>query len=132
MSRSRKFLLQCRYAADANGRPLDENLEELGLASRFDPEHAGWIRDLGRTTGRHLAELDREIESVLENWRLERLNTITRLILEQALAEVRYGDTPPPVAIDEAIRLSREFEEEDACSFVNGVLDRLVGSGSGG
>ncbi len=132
MSRSRKFLLQCRYAADANGRPLDENLEELGLGSRFDSGHAAWIRDLGRSTSRHLADLDREIESVLTNWRLERLNTITRLILEQALAEVRYGDTPPAVAIDEAITLADEFEEEDAGSFVNGVLDRLVGSGSSG
>lgn len=132
MSRSRKFLLQCRYAADANGRPLEENLEDLGLGSRFDAEHAAWIRDLGRVTARHRDGLDREIESVLENWRLERLNTITRLILEQALAEVRYGDTPAAVAIDEAIRLAGEFEEEGAGSFVNGVLDRLVGTGSPG
>jgi N utilization substance protein B len=131
MSRSRKFLLQCRYAARANGRPIDENLEELGLGSRFDAEHAAWIRDLARTTDRNLAELDREIESALENWRLERLHAITRLILEQALAEVRFGDTPPAVAIDEAVRLAGEFEEEDAGSFVNGVLDRLVGSGGG-
>ena len=132
MSRSRKFLLQCRYAAQANGRPIQENLDDLGLGSRFDSQHAVWIRDLALATEKNLEELDREIESALQNWRLERLNVITRLILEQALAEGRFGSTPPAVAIDEAIRLAGEFEEEEARSFVNGVLDRLVGSRSDG
>jgi N utilization substance protein B len=32
-------------------------------------------------------------------------------------------DTPPPVAIDEAIELARRFSGEESVQFINGVLD---------
>jgi N utilization substance protein B len=34
-------------------------------------------------------------------------------------------ETPPSVAIDEAIQLARRYGTADSSAFVNGVLDRL-------
>jgi N utilization substance protein B len=34
-------------------------------------------------------------------------------------------DTPPAVAIDEALELARQFSGEESVHFVNGVLDAV-------
>lgn len=126
-SRGRKFLLQCRYASDANGLSLDENMDLMSAPERVrDPETRKWMRELGEATESNLEQLRTQIEPALRNWSMERLTKLTRLILEQALAEVQYMDIPPAVAIQEAVRLAQEFEDQKSGSFVNGVLDRLL------
>lgn len=126
-TRGRKFLLQCRYAAEANGRTLDENLESMSVSTRVtDPETRIWLRDLGSKAARYKDEIDTRIESALENWSMKRLTPITRLILQQAVAENLYMNIPAPVAVKEAVKLAIEFEGPKTGSFVNGVLDRLL------
>ena len=135
-SRSRKALLQARFAAEINRRPLPENMEsmrellkdtELGLGVPLDIEDWVWVTDLGRVVQHNKEEIDSRIEEVMKNWTLKRLNIVTRLILEQALGEMDYFDPPTPaaVAIDEAIELAKVFDSEEAASFVNGILDNL-------
>lgn len=126
-TRGRKFLLQCRYAADANGLSLEENMETMSISSRIpDPETRIWLQELGSTARKNREEIDGKIESALRNWSMDRLTPVTRLILQQALAESLYMDIPAPVAIKEAVRLAIEFEGPKTGSFVNGVLDRIL------
>jgi N utilization substance protein B len=130
-SRGRKFLLQCRYASQLNGEGILSSMDALGISERIDRDTRTWITRLAELIDFHRDEIDRAIERSLENWSLDRLNIITRLILEQAVAECWHMDTPKPVTIDEAITLAREFEGEDAVGFINGVLDRLLFTGQG-
>ena len=135
-SRGRKALIQARFAAEINRRPLPENMEgmrnflsdtELGIGVPLEIEEWVWITDLGRIVQQNRDEIDSRIEEVMENWTLDRLNIVTRLILEQALGEMDYFEPPTPsaVAINEAIELANAFDSEEAASFVNGVLDNL-------
>ncbi len=80
----------------------------------------------GSTARKNREEIDGKIESALRNWSMDRLTPVTRLILQQALAESLYMDIPAPVAIKEAVRLAIEFEGPKTGSFVNGVLDRIL------
>ena len=51
-------------------------------------------------------------------------------ILRLALYEMRYDDEiPEKVAINEAVELAKKFGGEDAPSFINGVLAKLVKDG---
>jgi len=126
-SRGRKFLLQCRYAADANGLPLEDNMEAMGISERIsDPQTRIWLRELGKSAGSHREEIDRMIAGVLENWSMDRLTPITRLILQQAVAESLHMNIPPAVAVKEAVKLAIEFEGPGTGSFVNGVLDKIL------
>lgn len=126
-TRGRKFLLQCRYAAEANGLPLEENMESMSMSSRItDPETRVWIVELGRAVTKNRSEIDARIEAALQNWSFERLTSVTRLILENAVAENSHMDIPAPVAVKEAVKLAIEFEGPKTGSFVNGVLDRLL------
>ena len=65
-----------------------------------------------------------------ENWRLERLAPVDRNILRLAIYELRIGhkDSPPKVAIDEALKLAKKFSSEESAGFLNGILDAALKS----
>jgi N utilization substance protein B len=60
-----------------------------------------------------------------ENWRVERLAAIDRNILRLAVHELRRGQTPEKVVINEALELAKKYSEPDAVGFLNGVLDAI-------
>jgi N utilization substance protein B len=53
---------------------------------------------------------------------------VDRAIMRLGAAEILYrNDTPPKVAINEAIELAKRFgSEEKTAKLVNGVLDKLA------
>jgi len=106
---------------------LEENMESMSITTRItDSETRMWVRELGLAAASFRAEIDSQIEAALQNWSFERLTPVTRLILEQAVAEACHMDIPAPVAVKEAVKMAVEFEGPKTGSFVNGVLDRLL------
>ena len=64
--------------------------------------------------------------SALEHWDLDRIGVVERAIIYLALYEILYKpDVPLEVAIDEAIRLAKEFAGDDSARFVNGIIDAI-------
>ncbi|MGH7581488.1 MAG: transcription antitermination protein NusB, partial [Gemmatimonadales bacterium] len=57
---------------------------------------------------------------------MSRIAVVERNILRLAIHELRLGDVPPKVAIDEAVRLAHWFGGARAPGFVNGVLDGIA------
>lgn len=73
-----------------------------------------------------LAAIDALISANSQHWRIERLAVIDRLVLRQAVWELRHEpETPPAVVINEAVELARRFGTDDSVRFVNGVLDAI-------
>ncbi len=70
-------------------------------------------------------ELDALIVQHAQNWRLERMAIIDRAVLRLAIYELRTGETPPKVVLNEAVDLAKKFSSEDAGAFVNGILDAV-------
>ncbi len=83
---------------------------------------------LSAGTVEHLAAIDRVLEDASNNWRLDRMPVIDRLILRMGIYELMYeAATPPAVVIDEALELARRFSTDEAAPFINGVLDAVKG-----
>jgi transcription antitermination protein NusB len=78
------------------------------------------------------AELDAELGAHSRDWPVARIAPLERSILRLALWELRYTETPPQVAIDEAVRLTKRYSTDDSARFVNGVLGGIVGHAGGG
>jgi len=71
-------------------------------------------------------EIDKEIETVAENWSLSRMACVDRAILRIGAYELMFcDDVPPKVAINEAIELAKKFGSEDSGDFVNALLDKI-------
>jgi len=71
------------------------------------------------------AQLDKKIEALLDNWRLERIGVCTKLILRLSIWEIENTDIASNIIINEAIELAKCFSEKDAYRFVNGILDEI-------
>jgi len=78
---------------------------------------------------RHWARMSR-MRSVSENWAVERMPIVDRMILRVAVFEMVYCDqVPVSVSINEAVELAKAFGgEDDSPRFVNGVLGRIARS----
>ena len=73
-----------------------------------------------------VADIDPMIKEAAENWRIERMNVLDRLILRLAIYEFLHEpDTPAKVVINEALELARTFSTDDSVRFINGILDAV-------
>ena len=68
-------------------------------------------------------EIDGFISKHSNGWRPDRIAPVSRNILRLCIYEMRYEeDVPAAVALNEAIELTKRFDEPKAKSFVNGIL----------
>jgi len=76
----------------------------------------------------HLAQLDDAISGQSKNWRISRMDRVDLNLLRLAAYEIIYcPDIPKAAAINEALEIAKRFSEDDAASFINGILDNLNG-----
>ena len=128
-TRARALALQLLYAWDLAGAPPEapaatwERMRSLTRAGARVEDRA--LALATRAVARR-AETDRLIERAAQQWRLERLGAVDRNVLRLAILELLEGETPPRVALDEAVRLARWFGGPKSPAFVNGVLDRIA------
>ncbi len=72
--------------------------------------------------------LDEIITNHLENWTIDRLNYVDKIIIRFAVYEMKYTDTPYEIIIDEAIELTKKYtnlDDDKAKSFNNKLLDKI-------
>ncbi|MGE0711161.1 MAG: transcription antitermination factor NusB [Planctomycetota bacterium] len=125
-SQAREAALRILYQLDL--RPeLSANELFAGIDAEVEGDDARrFARDLVLGTRRELAAIDRELEAVAINWRLERMAAIDRNVLRLGCYELRYRpDLPPAVSINEAVQLAKTYSTKDSGGFVNGILDKV-------
>ena len=66
------------------------------------------------------------IKNLKENWTIERIPKINISLLKIAIYEMIYTKVPYKVAINEVIELSKKYSDEQAKSFINGILASIV------
>jgi N utilization substance protein B len=125
-SRAREVALQLLFQRDHNLN-IDRNaVTDFARARLKNPSLEPFCLGLYDGVGAHLDEIDRRLGAAAENWRLPRMAAVDRNVLRLGAYELLFApDTPPGVAIDEAIELARRYGSKDSPGFVNGVLDRL-------
>ena len=59
-------------------------------------------------------------------WKIKRMSKVTLSVLRLAVYELKYTDTPPKAVINEAVEISKEYDDEKASPFVNGILNKVA------
>jgi N utilization substance protein B len=128
-TKSRARALQILYAWEIQGAPPIA-LIATGLARLTGPEPRILDRAEALAAGivSEVAVLDAQAARASENWRMERMAVVERNILRLGIHELRRGEVPPKVAIDEAVHLAHWFGDARAPGFVNGILDGVARS----
>ncbi|KMY54724.1 antitermination protein NusB [Bacillus sp. FJAT-27231] len=119
---AREKSLQALYQMDVSGAEPEE-----AIANVLGEEAADeYLSKSVKGTFEHQEDIDATIKAHLEKWSFDRLARVDRNILRLAVFEMKYGDdVPEKVAINEAIELAKQFSDEQAGKFINGVLSRI-------
>ena len=92
-------------------------------AERPNPKQMEYIVQTVAGIREKQEELDAYITKYSIGWSVSRISKVARAILHVAMYEALYvEDVPVSAAINEAVELSRKYEDEDVVSFVNGIL----------
>ena len=75
-----------------------------------------------------LSEIDGVISGLLDDWDINRLGTVERVVLRIGIWEISQARTPAPVVINEAVDLVNWFSSPKSRSLVNAVLDKFAKS----
>lgn len=129
--RTRALVMQALYESDtvehSAADVLEERLAEVAL-SRRDTEFAR-----GMLTGifANAVEIDKIIAEFAPGWPISQMAVVDRNILRMAIYEIMVSqDTPPRVAVNEAVELAKAFGGDSAPRFINGVLGSVMAAAS--
>lgn len=77
----------------------------------------------------HWENIEQKIKERLENWDLERISVMDKVILTTAFSELDFfPQTPSKIIINEYIEIAKAFATDKSQVFVNGILDRYIKS----
>ncbi len=106
-----------------------DQVKEIFFAEKEAPveeEDKAFILSEVEGVHENMAEIDALIEQSAKGWDLSRMNKVDLAILRLAVYEMKYGETPVGVAINEAVELAKKFSSDEAPAFINGVLGKAA------
>jgi N utilization substance protein B len=129
--RARESAVQMLYQWEVGRDPISEVVITFWAhgpsASQAVPDELRmFATTLANGVARTVEAIDPMIAEAAENWRIERMNVLDRLILRLAIYEfLHQPETPAKVIINEALELARTFSTDDSVRFINGILDAV-------
>ena len=128
--RAREAALQMLYQWEVGRASVHEAIVTYWPSRDVDEElgepYREFANNLVKGTVARVEEIDGLLAARAQNWRVERMAVLDRLIMRLACYELlAEPETPARVVLNEAIELARSYSGEEAVPFVNGVLDAI-------
>ncbi len=130
--KARETVFELLYETEYQPDATPEEIFALSCDNRDIDETDKYIRRTYFGVKEQQARLDILISRHARGWKTNRLTRMTRTILRLGTYEMAYGNLPAPVAINEAVELSKKFDDPTrepgrtpAYVFINGVLNAI-------
>ena len=107
----------------SEGRLVDALEKQIKNVKQAEP----YARELIEGVGLEMRNIDQTINDYAKEFPVQQLPAIERNILRVAIWESMFQkQTPPKVAIDEAVEIAKAFGSDASAKFINGVLGSLM------
>jgi len=126
ITHAREAVVQTLYALEQGNDDAVKQFDELLKEKKIKGSKAEFAKNLLNGVLEHLDEIDKIIKDHLIDWSFDRLDKVDKQILRLGVYELKYTDTPYQIIIDEAVKIAKNFSEDKAKSFINGILDRVA------
>lgn len=120
--------LQSLYEYEFRKKAGDTTAEIQSIISKNIQPYAKALGDtefvyqLTSGVAENTKELDDILRPLAPEWPLESIAAVDRNTLRIGLYELKSGNVPPKVAINEAVELAKAFGSDNSSRFINGVL----------
>ncbi len=127
----RSIAMQSLFEWDFRGQENDQiDVIIEHNCAEFAPgaDNFAFVKNLTMGTINKLGDIDPLISKCAPEWPLDQIATVDRNILRLGTYELLFGnydETPPKVAINEAIELAKTYGSDSSARFVNGVLGTI-------
>ena len=121
--REQIFKIIFRAEFNSPGEMTEQIGFSVGDIEKLSEEDEAYIVDKSDKILAKLDVLDEEIAKISDGWNIGRIGKAELAILRVAIFEMLYDDDVPyKVAINEAVELAKIYCNEDARSYINGLL----------
>lgn len=122
----REKSMQVLYAFEINGEGLTILMK--GILSDVETESDRiFSENLINKVAANKKFLDEKIKERVNNWEMDRIALIDKILLRIGIAELLYfNDIPPKVSINEVIEIAKEYSTSNSGKFINGILDAIL------
>jgi N utilization substance protein B len=122
----REKVLQILYAYNLNKESLEALIDTMTSDIEEKADKA-FANDLVHRVLIHKEELDKKIKQRVDNWEMNRIALIDKILLRMGICELLYfPDIPPKVSINEAIEIAKVYSTAGSGKFINGILDVVL------
>lgn len=119
-----KLLYSTEIQHETSEEQIDLYLENNDIVEEKTREY---IIDVIRGIKQNEEEINKLItDNLKKDWQLERIPKINIALLKLAIYEIIYKEIPYKVAINEVVELAKKYSEDNAPTFINGILASVV------
>ena len=138
---SRLAAVQILYALDSKDELANDNLDiEATIKDTQnyyqtlqkkektpDKLNSKFLKRLVSLTLKDLSKIDSIIESRSrkDDENSSKINSLLKEILRNGVCEILHFKTPPKVIVDEYVKITKKFFDEEEIGFVNALLDKV-------
>ena len=98
---------------------------ESSFKDNFDDDDNDFMLTITKDLVNNIEKYKKEISEHLVKWTFDRLSYIDQAILLEAYSEIKTNTNNKNIVINEAIKIAKEYSDEDSYKYINGVLDKL-------
>ncbi|WNJ18038.1 transcription antitermination factor NusB [Pontibacter sp. G13] len=106
-------------------REIKDELEELEKKKKLSGD-TKLLSTLYYDSMENATRYDQLIKSKAQNWELDRIAKIDRILMHMAICEMlNFEEIPIKVTINEYLELAKAYSTPKSSKFINGILDSL-------
>ncbi len=123
---ARQCVLEALFAYQFSKNERKEIINQLVNKNPELKDHYNFIKSLFDIVFTKMDWTEKLIKSHLENWELDRVANIDKILLKMGICEIYFvNDIPPKVTITEMVEIAKIYSTDESPIFINGILDAV-------
>jgi N utilization substance protein B len=104
----------------------NDTIDQLVSENPELKDNNDFIQSLFDIVLEHVKLTEDIIRSHLENWEIDRIALIDKILLKMGICEIYFiNDIPPKVTISEMVEIAKIYSTDESPVFINGILDAV-------
>lgn len=123
---ARQCVLEALFAYQFSKNERTEIINQLVNKNPDLKDHYDFIKFLFDIVFTKMKWAEDTIKAHLENWDLDRVANIDKILLKMGICEIYFiSDIPPKVTITEMVEIAKIYSTDESPIFINGILDAV-------
>ena len=123
---ARQCVLEALFAYQFSKNERTEIINQLVNKNPELNDHYDFIKSLFDIVFIKMKWAEDTIKAHLENWELDRVANIDKILLKMGICEIYFiSEIPPKVTITEMVEIAKIYSTDESPIFINGILDAV-------